>query len=90
MNEKGKNPNSREYTNSTNVLDVERSNVALERSNIRVHSPLSQKPEVLNVRTLLSYVRMFSALGQFMILLHCFCFISFGDLWYCVWDFIWI
>ena len=65
---KGKNPNFCECTNSANVLDVERSNVALERSNValersnvRVQDRLGQRAEATNIRTLLSYVRMFEA-----------------------------
>ena len=59
-NEKGKNPNFCECTNSANVLDVERSNVALEcsleRSNVRVQASMGQRAEALNVRTCLMNV----------------------------------
>lgn len=59
MNEKGKNPNFRECTITTNVLDVKRSNIAIERSNVRVQARLSQRAEASNVRTCLMNLRTF-------------------------------
>ena len=60
---KGKNPIFCECTNSANVLDVERSNIALEHSNVRVQTRLRQKgAEASNVRTCLMNVRTFDSL----------------------------
>lgn len=49
---KGKNPNFYNCMNSANVLDIERSNVALDRSNVRVQTRLRQRAVASNVRTL--------------------------------------
>ena len=48
-------------TNPANELDVERSNVALKRSNVRIHVRLGQKAETSNVRTLSLNVWMFES-----------------------------
>ena len=59
MDEKGENPNFCNCTNSANVLDVERSNVAIERSHVQVQTRLRQRAAASNVRTLPMNVRTF-------------------------------